>query len=329
MGSWAEGCCISNLEIDQGTPIVVGFITKRRFEDLNSGAFGVHTMVTPLLRGEYDDYGGMDIKDTEENKALFLTVWNKLLLKDDPEADPLTEFQNDNIRAAYGHEEAPKGLIMWMARQDAFDMLRTVRHEYSYENTKTVGASEEKTILTMLEGLKDIEALKRTLSIWDDEELGKILDEKADEGRSASPTEMKIHYLNAAMGRTDETIPAVRQLLLMIIAHLDDATAVERYVRAIAEIQMLRNGLGELRKALLPLFRTGPQYDGWLAVEDYAKFLNKKVRERKVERVKAKAVTKENERKFELGKAAYLALHGRKPESQAEYNEAWKLIPQE
>src|SRR5690349_9155524 len=119
MGSWAEGCCISNLEIAPGDRIVVGFLKKARYD--GHGGFAKYEPATPLLRGVYDDYGGCDVKDTDANKALFLAVLKRL--HDDPDVE-LPALENlDNVDAGL----SPLGCDLFMAREDALNMLRTVR----------------------------------------------------------------------------------------------------------------------------------------------------------------------------------------------------------
>jgi hypothetical protein len=302
MGSWAEGCMISNLEIAAGEKIVICYIKKNQYEDLNSGAFGLYQPVTPLLRGTYDDYGGCDVADTPENKSIFLKVWGKL---NGDVSDPAA-----HQTAPFGDQQTPEGCAFWMAREDAFDMLRTLRHEYVWEGSKRVGDSEKRNFTKLVAGFAKIRDPDENFMIemWDHPRPGR--------DDPARKNHMRVYSLATSLleGAANFQVPVVQTLLQLVLDNREDDALHASIAKQIAEIQMLARGLSELRKALTPLFRTGPQYDGWLAMEDFHKYLGQRIRERKTKRTEDARELKEMMRVYNLALEAFEAEHGRKPD---------------
>lgn len=313
MGSWAEGCCISDLEIAPGDDIVIAVISKNRYESMNSGAYGQFSPATFFLCGSYDDYGGIDVNDSDENKALFLKVYNMLL---PPEEEPW-ETVPETIRA----DDVPTGMHMWMARQDALRMLRTIRCEFVWEGCKTVGDIERSNLKEMSDGMADIEKHRYILEMWDQER------EEDAKPRAFSNGHMKTYVLAKSVmnNAASNDIPVVEKLLSIILGDLNDLPTVNLCIKQIAEVQMVQGGLGELRKSLHPQFRTGPQYDGWLAVEDFTKYLNAKIREKKAKKKQSKIEQKEMMRRWNIGKAKFKEVHGREATTQEDNSEVYKF----
>lgn len=275
MGCWSEGCCISDLEIADGDDIVVAFILKTKYDDLNAGAFGQYRPVTPLLRGKYNDYGGCDVHDTPENIALFEKAW-LVVLNTDPDFDPTTFEFPDNVRM----DDVPEGCRLWMAHADGLDMLRTVRHEFTMDETAPrVGDTEKRTYDLLMAAYPNIEKKKWLLEMYDKE-------------KTPNSDEMKVYTLGTSVltggeynrGVPRYDVPAVAVLLMVVLDNLTDQILFAQIAKHIAELHMLQDGLSELRKSLHPQFRTGPQHDGWLAQEDFAEYLNARIKLRAIER---------------------------------------------
>ncbi len=262
MGCWSEACMVSRWEIGMGEPVAMFLIAEGKYgEDLNSGAFARYNPVTPLVMGDYDDYGGVDVKDTDENKLLFA----KALTSQFKDCDAFAAGTPDNIRDRDGM--LPAGVHLFMMHREALDMLRTVRREFKYPKGLNTAGDVEK------ESAKSVRACFAEL----------------DELCKDDPMSRFIHEYGLLekhrIGSTPRD-PARGYLLRLLKRQYEDEYPLTPELAEAAAVQMgllslVQCGMGELRALAIPQIATGPQHNGWEAMEDYAKWITKMVKQEK------------------------------------------------
>ncbi len=243
MGSWSERCMITDCEISEGTEMYVVGLT-RGTGSANDGSFSRWRISTTLLKGVYNDYGRMRVTDTPENLELFNRT---------AELDITTIFSGDYANHADGYVG---GMQYMYFRADALDMLRSIRVEFVWNGITRCGDYETECVTN----LSRIQTEEISAEETDDKIIAMI---NLLNNRILLQAIDQYFRGNVTLQRQIEDIltnrPELKQALF----------------NQIAMITLIQGGMSELRKDIHPQNPTGPQHNGWDAVEDFANWLLK------------------------------------------------------
>lgn len=225
---------VSGYEISEGDRMIAIVLKKSKYDSLNDGAFQRYYPVSPPIFGTYGDYGRIDVNDTPAAKTLFMASLTQ-------EGECPDEIDKEFV-------EQIEGAHLFFALTDALDMLRTVRHEFSYgDNAKTCGESETRLITDTKE-----KAVAHALRKLDPERLGFDAWEWDTSGQ-----------------------PVIQRTLKSMMNQ--DSALIDLCSERMGLITLLQCGMTELRRLVIPQSSVGPQHGGWEAMEDYANWIHKQV----------------------------------------------------
>lgn len=264
MGSWSERCMITHCEVPERTAVIAFIVRKTDYESLNAGAFARYEPASPILRGEYDDYGRVRVIDTPENIALFQRVMGETAtLEEDCPYAPGSEAALAAPRLqSLDKENLSEDLYLFIARADALDMLRSVRPEFDYgDRPKTCGEGEQRTLTALKEALT---LLKPAPPKGSDEV--EVLIWSFDNLKFSEAVRKQIGWDGGGEAGSN-----------MVQLMQEDVSFGPACVEQLALLALIGWGMSELRMEVTPQLSIGPQHNGWNAIEDYANWLLKTV----------------------------------------------------
>lgn len=247
MGSWSESCGFSGIEIGEGEVAYVMLMDNRK-GDLNDGAFIHYSPTTTLLRGTYDDYGQLNVADTEE----VLAVFNKqsgLSLKNGD------DFRLDDFD---GRTER-----RWWMHGAMFDFMPTIKQDFPYYGTRRGGYKSVK--VKNIGQSADMHVAEVRLTY---DEMRTSIAERMETFKDTGDQEelMEIALLLSERGLTDlfgygrRRSGGYREMIQEAAkANLEN---IEGILEAHRRTFLVGYALIELRKTLAPNESCGPQHGG-------------------------------------------------------------------
>ena len=150
MGSWNESCGVTGLPVSQWPDAKVRYMIIRKVKRSNHDhavyyPYDIFQPVSVLVEGDYDDYGGVDLKP-EAATALFDSL--KECGIEVTESD-----MRGSIRVNGEEYSLPVDHYHWFIREDAFQMLHALPLR---DSKKTLGQSEKDTLAKVIEIADDL-----------------------------------------------------------------------------------------------------------------------------------------------------------------------------
>jgi hypothetical protein len=223
MGCWSESCGVSGMEIPSGNQCYLATIAPSKYGEVD------WCFVTPPVKGTYDDYGGID------------------LLEDVPY---LNLKKGDN----YSPEDAQKYFI----DAQVFEMLGTLKPEYSYDGSQTLAEATSKYI--------------KAIENWENERKS-LENEVVNNEYAKFRLEMHEQKLYNVLGSGSNSL--FQNAEKLIKEHGINFLAF--YERS----YLLGYAIRELRKRFVPSSGNSPQHGGEQALIPFYSFVLKEAKKRK------------------------------------------------
>lgn len=263
MGSWSESCGFSGIEIGDGEKALVGLLGKPKYQD-----FGGEThfqFKSPLILGEYNDYGYLKVADDEGVIALF----NKMT--------GLELKNGDDFSGRDEHFVA--GMQRYWIREDVFNTLPELKQEFPYSyrkdlrksvKVKNIGEAADLHIGDLAKA-----ASMRTAKFkeWSDMKFEK---EISDEQRLELARSLFDLSLTDVLGYQAKGI-----IWVSVLSDLPDNIPVNSAIEAYRRYFILTYAADELRKKFAPSEKGGPQHSGEIASCQFARSILKIQAERR------------------------------------------------
>lgn len=244
MGSWSESCGVSGIEIAEGDEAYVCRVAKtQRVEEF--GPFYHYVLASPLVKGVYRDYGGLELTDTPEMCSLLSKTLNK--------EEPLT----------VGSEWEDYGERFWV-RADVFDnVLPSLERDFGYVYDPDRKESvPSKTIASQTEWWAGQIALAIAEAKEKYDSYKAFAEQVKEKDHETVLKAAKMLAEHAMMSRLSYSKSPLKNLLSQAIR---DGQSTDAIVEAELREYRLYGAMFELRKMLVPSERVGPQHGGLFA----------------------------------------------------------------
>lgn len=277
MGCWNESCGLTGLPVTNGLKsryMVIRRVKRDKSDHAVYYPFDIFQPVSILATGEYDDYGGIEMKSTEEADFFASLTASGVGFH---EAE-----MHGNIRVNGKEYRLPVDHYHWFARDDSFRMLNDLpNYRYSFK-AKTLGASQIETLKKVVE---EAEKAARQSAIYGfmlgAYEIGQVF------GRLEMPQPPVYRHLLERLVESIKLYPKdeIEKLKLdevedkgdldALLAKLPkpDLNHIPRFAQPILDLNLVLYGMMALRKQLAPTGGTGSQSWNDGAYEVYGEFV--------------------------------------------------------
>ncbi len=183
MGCWNATCGLTGLPIREGDPVIALFIQDEAFGRIEgsrreltpSYVFQSFTPASFIVRGEYDDYGSVDLDDANKAKIMLTAEearrYGKDVLVEKEGEEPRYGFTFGKLDKTFdieeGHRQDDLPFALWMAHAPIFDKLvNEVTDEYYDRKTQKFGTRtiRENTQRALAEALEKHQSTERMFS---------------------------------------------------------------------------------------------------------------------------------------------------------------------